>query len=135
MALLLEPLRHINNPQFGGVIFRRTSPQLTGAGSLWEKAQELYRPLGAKMRESPTLSATFPSGATLEFLHLQHVKDIYAHQGKAYAFSGWDELTHFSGQQFWYLVSRMRSTSGIRPCMRATTNPDPDSFEIGRAHV
>lgn len=127
-ALLLEPLRHHERPGFGGVIFRRTSPELTGAGSLWEEAQGLYRPLGAKLRESPSLEVEFPSGALLQMLHLQHVADAYAHQGKQYAYIGFDELTHFEAAQFWYLVSRMRSTCGVRPYMRCTTNPNPDSF-------
>jgi hypothetical protein len=127
-ALLLEPLRHANNPKFGGVIFRRTSPQLTGAGSLWEEAQGLYRLIGARMLETPTLRAVFPNGGALQFLHLQHASDVYDHQGKQYAFIGLDELTHFEAAQFWYLVSRMRTTSGIRSYMRCTCNPDPDSF-------
>lgn len=127
-ALLLDPLYDKDNSKFGGVIFRRTSPQLTGAGSLWEDAGDLYRGLGAVMRESPTLDVTFPSGATLEFRHLQHESDVYDHQGKQYAFIGFDELTHFTARQFWYMVSRLRSTSGARIRLRGTTNPDPDSF-------
>jgi len=39
-----------------------------------------------------------------------------------------DELTHFTEFMFWYLVSRMRSTSGVRPYFRGTCNPDPDSW-------
>lgn len=127
-ALLLEPLRHKDNPRFGGAVFRRTSPELAGVGSLWEEANGLYRPLGAKMRESPALQVEFPSGALLQFLHLQHANDVYSHQGKQYPYIGFDELTHFEAFQFWYMVSRMRSTSGVRPYMRCTTNPDPDSF-------
>lgn len=127
-ALLLEPLYDCENPRFGGVVFRRTSPQLIGAGSLWDGAQELYRPLGARLTGSPSLNVEFRSGATLEFRHLQHVSDVYDHQGKEYAFVGFDELTHFEESQFWYMVSRMRSTSGARVRMRCTTNPDPDSF-------
>lgn len=127
-GLLLEALRHKDVKGFGGVIFRRTSPQLIGAGSLWEEANLLFRPQGAKMREMPNLSATFPSGALIQFQHLQHAKDVHDHQGKQYAFIGFDELTHFEKSQFWYLVSRMRSTCGVRPYMRCTTNPDPDSF-------
>lgn len=127
-ALLLEPLRHMHNAQFGGVVFRRTSPQLVGAGSLWEKAQTLYRPVGARLTESPSLRAEFRSGAAIQFLHLQHTSDVYDHQGKEYAFIGLDELTHFESTQFWYLVSRLRSMSGVAPYMRCTTNPDPDSF-------
>jgi hypothetical protein len=126
-GLLLEPLRHSQNPKFGGVIFRRTSPQLTGAGSLWEEAQGLYRPLGARMTQDP-LWVTFPSGAFMQFLHLQHAGDVHDHQGKQYAYIGFDELTHFEESQFWYMVSRMRTTSGVRSYMRCTTNPDPDSF-------
>lgn len=127
-GLVLESVRHSANAKFGGVIFRRTSPQLTGAGSIWEEAQTIYRTLGAKLVESPNLQATFPSGALIQYLHLQHLKDVYDHQGKQYAFIGFDELTHFEAAQFWYLVSRMRSVSGVAPYMRATCNPDPDSF-------
>lgn len=43
-------------------------------------------------------------------------------------FIGFDELTHFSEAQFWYMLSRNRSMSGVRPYVRATTNPDADSW-------
>lgn len=49
-------------------------------------------------------------------------------QGSQIPFMGFDELTHFSKSQFFYMVSRNRSASGIRPYIRATCNPDPDSF-------
>lgn len=39
-----------------------------------------------------------------------------------------DELTHFSRKQFFYMLSRNRSTCGIKPYVRATTNPDADSW-------
>jgi len=39
-----------------------------------------------------------------------------------------DELTHFSRAQFFYLLSRNRSTCGIKPYIRATTNPDAESW-------
>ena len=45
-ALLLEPLRHVANPNFGAVIFRRTSPQITNEGALWDKAGRLYPLIG-----------------------------------------------------------------------------------------
>lgn len=41
---------------------------------------------------------------------------------------GFDELTHFTETQFWYLQSRNRSTCGVRPRTYATTNPDPKSW-------
>ena len=39
-----------------------------------------------------------------------------------------EEVTHFSAKQFWYLVSRNRSTCGVRPYIQATCNPDADSW-------
>jgi hypothetical protein len=41
---------------------------------------------------------------------------------------GFDELTHFSESQFFYMLSRNRSMCGVRPYVRATTNPDADSW-------
>jgi hypothetical protein len=40
----------------------------------------------------------------------------------------YDELTHFTEAQFWYLLSRNRSMCGVKPYIRATTNPDADSW-------
>jgi Terminase large subunit, T4likevirus-type, N-terminal len=37
-------------------------------------------------------------------------------------------LTHFSAHQFFYMVSRNRSTCGVRPYIRATCNPDAESW-------
>ena len=39
-----------------------------------------------------------------------------------------DELTHFNEDVFWYMFSRNRSDSGVPGYIRATTNPDPDSW-------
>ena len=39
-----------------------------------------------------------------------------------------DELTHFTRKQFFYMLSRSRSGCGIRPYIRATCNPDADSW-------
>ncbi len=39
-----------------------------------------------------------------------------------------DELTHFERSQFFYLLSRNRSMCGVRPYIRATCNPDADSW-------
>lgn len=55
-ALLLEPLRHIGNNDFGGVIFRRTSPQITNEGALWDEAGKLYPLVGGEpLTLSPSL--------------------------------------------------------------------------------
>lgn len=121
-ALLLEPLRHVKNPGFGGVIFRRTYPEVTNEGGLWDNALEIYMPLGAQPKQND-LSFTFPSGATVSFAHLQHSSDKFKYQGAQICYLAFDELTLFREDQFFYLLSRNRSLSGIRPYTRATCNP------------
>lgn len=128
-AELLEPLRHITTVQgFGTVIFRRTSPQIRNEGGLWDESAKLYPFLGARPKES-TLEWQFPPfDNRVKFQHLEHDKSVFDHQGAQYPLIEFDELTHFSEQQFFYLLGRNRSTCGVRPYLRATTNPDPDSW-------
>lgn len=75
-----------------------------------------------------SLTWTFPAGAKVRFSHLEHDKTVLDWQGAQIPFIGFDELTHFTSQQFWYLLSRNRSTCGVRPYVRATCNPDADSW-------
>ena len=127
-ALLLEALRHINNPEFGAVYFRRTMPQITAEGSAWDKAQELYAPLGTRFRGSPALEACFSPGSKVGFHHLQYDETVFDWQSSQIPLILFDELTQFSRRQFFYMLSRNRSTSGVRGYVRAGCNPDPDSW-------
>jgi len=126
-AELLEPLRNIQNPNFGAIFFRRTSPQIKNIGGLWDESTNIYSLFQAKSNITE-LSWGFPKGATIKFSHLEHEKNIYDHQGAQYPLIIFDELTHFTKKQFFYLLSRNRSTCGVKPYIRATCNPDPDSW-------
>ena len=126
-GLLLEGLRHVGNPGFRAVIFRRTTPQIANEGGIWDTSIPLYASLGAYPVESKHVHQ-FPSGARVKFSHLEYDLDCESYQGAQIAFIGFDELTHFTEHQFWYMLSRNRSMCGVRPYVRATTNPDPDSF-------
>jgi hypothetical protein len=53
---------------------------------------------------------------------------VHAWKGAQITLICFDELTHFSAHQFFYMVSRNRSTCGVRPYIRATCNPDADSW-------
>lgn len=133
-ALLVEPLRHKErNPHFGAVIFRRESTQVFNEGGLWDEATEIYSGCGAwSNRTSATFTFPYPGrkrgGMSVSFKHIQLESDVQAYQGAQIPLIGFDELTHFTAKQFWYMVSRNRSTCGVRPYIRATTNPDPDSW-------
>ena len=127
-GLLLENARHCENAKFGSVIFRRESTQITAQGGLWDAAINLYSPMGIKTREKPRPEVTFRSGARVSFSHLQYEKDVFDWQGTEIPLICFDELTHFSYNQFFYMLSRNRSTCGVRPYMRCSTNPDADSW-------
>lgn len=126
-GLLLEAARHSGNSDFGAVIFRRTYPQIMNEGGLWDESNKLYPYLNADP-VTGNLNWRFPSGATVSFRHLQHERNVLDWQGAQIPLIGFDELTHFSAYQFWYMLSRNRSMSGVRPYVRATTNPDADSW-------
>lgn len=126
-ALLLEPLRHYTNPRFGGVIFRRSNVQVRNEGGLWDESMGLYIPLQGHPREA-NLEWTFPSGARMKFAHLELERTVYDWQGSQIAFIGYDELTHFTENQFVYMMSRNRSSSGVAGYIRGTCNPDYASW-------
>lgn len=124
----MEPLRHYGNRQFGAVIFRKNSNQIFATGGLWDTSWELYPAVGATPRKTPSPMWLFKSGAKVTFAHMEMEKDVLKWQGSQIAMIGFDELTHFTRQQFFYMLSRNRSTCGVRPYVRATTNPDSDSW-------
>lgn len=128
-ALLLEAVRHTGNPKFGAVIFRRQSIQITQEGGLWDSSYEVYGGMkGAVPKTSPRYHWKFKTGARVGFAHIDGDRDLGKWQGSQIALIGFDELTHFTKKQFFYMMSRNRSASGIDPYIRATCNPDADSW-------
>lgn len=125
--MLLRPLLQIHDPRFNAIFFRRTGPQLSGAGSVWEEAKMLYLAFGAKIKENDR-EIIFPSGARMKFSHMEHEKNKLDHQGKQYTHIYFDEGTHFTQGQITYLMSRLRSAAEVASSMFISCNPDPDSF-------
>ena len=127
VGLILEPLRYVGRvPGFTAVFFRRTTPQITNPGGLWDESLNFYPRLGG----TPYLRAQewrWPRGGKIKFSHLQLATSVYDWQGAQITLICFDELTHFTAHQFFYLLSRNRSTCGVRPYIRATCNPDADS--------
>ena len=130
-GLLMEPLRHVRNPGFTAILFRRTYPQIMMQGGSWGEAGGIYPALGAKPLLTPQPRFTFPSGATVSFAHLQHDKTVLEYQGSKLPLILFDELTHFTESQFWYLRSRNTGTCGVTPYMRATCNPVSEDDPVG----
>lgn len=122
---LLDPLRYVHDPAFGGVLFRRTTPQIKNEGGLWDESEKLYPLLGAKgFRQQ--LEWRFPSGAKIKMAHLEKEKNKFDWQGARLPYIGFEEGTQFTEGQFWFLVGRC--AGGAPAQIRMTCNPDPDSF-------
>jgi len=123
-ALELEPTRHINNGEFGAVIFRRTIPEITREGGLWDEAGKLYPLLGG-VPNSQEHSYKFTSGSKITFAHMQYEQDKYSWKSAQIPLIEFDQLEMFTSGQFFYMFSRNRSSCGVRPYIRATANPEP----------
>jgi hypothetical protein len=121
-ALVMEALRQVHVPHYKGLILRKTYPQLS---ELIEKSLRYY-PLavpGARYHSTEHYWQ-FPSGAKILFGSLRHPSDKFNYQGQAYDFIAFDELTHFTWDEYSYLFSRNRPNgTGTRCYIRATANP------------
>jgi len=110
----------VDNPNYRGLILRRTFPQLQ---EIIDRGHKYYSVMGGKYKSTEN-RWHFPSGATIKFGHMQHEDDKYSYQGHEYGFIGFDEITQFSKTQYLYLHSRCRSTDpNITPMVRCTSNP------------
>lgn len=127
-GLLLEPLRHITtNKEFTAVIFRKNAVNIKNPGGLWDESMKLY----PSTRGIPTAHVSewrWKKGGRMKMAHLQHEDTVLEWQGAQIPLILFDELTHFSMTQFFYMLSRNRSTCGVKPYTRATTNPDAESW-------
>lgn len=121
-ALLMEALRQINIPHYRALILRKTYPQLS---ELVDRSRTLYpRAVRGAKYNATDHRWSFPSGAMIYFGSMQYTKDRINYQGKRYDFIAFDELTHFTWDEYSYMFSRNRpSGAGTRVYIRATTNP------------
>jgi len=111
------------NKHYNGIIFRRTFPQLEE--HVIPKTREYYPLVGGKYNETKHIWY-FPSGATQRLGYIDSDADVYKHDGAAYNYIGWDELTHFTERMYTYLSTRCRSAhkqTGLPTIMRSGSNP------------
>jgi len=130
-SLLVEPLRHANVAGFNSLTFRRSAVEIRSPGGLWDASRNLYSQLDGDIKPIPReqqLDWKFKSGAMIKFAHLMNDATRYEYQGTEICLLCFDEICHFSFVQFTYLLSRNRSTCGVKPYVRATCNPDKDSW-------
>lgn len=121
-ALVIEALRQVHVPHYKALLLRKTFPQLA---ELIDKSLNYYPQAFPKAKYNASAHRwTFPSGAKIIFGSMHRVQDKIQYQGQAYDFIAFDELTHFTFEEYSYLFSRNRPNGpGTRVYIRATANP------------
>ena len=118
----MEALRQIHIPHYKAILFRKTYPQLS---EVIDRSRGLYKAIcpAAKYNGSEHCWH-FPSGAQIYFSSMNTPAKKIDQQGKAYDLIMFDELTHFTWEEYSYMFSRNRPTGpGTRVYMRSATNP------------
>jgi len=118
----------ITHPKFKALILRRTFPELEA--ELITRSQVAigdggpsYKHFGGVYNQEKK-RWTFPSGAIIQFGHIEYESDVRKYDSAEYNYIGFDELTSFTEGQYTYLFSRCRSASDKLPAfVRSGTNP------------
>lgn len=120
-TLLVAATAEIDNPNFNGIIFRASYPELA---DIVQKSRRLYPKLGGKFIDGNPKVWRFPSGAKITFTYLARDSDVYKHQGQEYTFIGFDEAGHQNEARVRYMLTRLRSTDpNLKLRMFLTANP------------
>lgn len=122
-ALIADPMRYFSNPNFRGLILRRTNDELREL--IWN-TQLLYpRTFPDSVWREKDKEWRFPAGGRLWMSYLERDEDVQRYQGQAFTYIGFDELTQYGTPFAWnYMRSRLRTVDPDLPLfMRATSNP------------
>lgn len=133
-ALLLDAMRYLSVPHHGVTIFRRLTPHITAQGGLWDGAMALYPHLGGRPFPAKLLWR-FPCESVVRFAHLERDDTVLGYDGSQIPDMMFDQLEQFTARQWWHMLGRNRHgpryaamPDRMTPRVRATCNPDPDSF-------
>lgn len=122
-ALIGDPLRWVDRPNFRGLFIRKTMKELR---QVINHTRMLYPQAipGARFLVSDS-TWHFPSGATLEYGYADNLEDVQRYIGQSYQWIGIDELPHFATPEIPDLItsSARSADSSIPVQIRASGNP------------
>ena len=114
---LLFALRYKGSKQ---LVLRRTFAELEKSlirTSLALFPRELYT------FNSSSHTGKFKNGSVIDFGYLATENDVYQYQSAEYDVIRFDELTHFTKNQYVYLISRIRGANNYPKQIKSSTNP------------
>lgn len=127
----MDFIPHIKYKNFRGVITRRTTPQLRGAGGILDTALQLYKKVDSKVRwKAQEGKFVFSSGAEIYLRHFEHPKDADNFTGLQTNHILVDEGQQYEENMVTHLMSRLRNPAcpEVIPRVRITCNPLKNSY-------
>ena len=121
-ALLMWLLQPHKVPHYNGLLLRKTYPELE---QVVNRSQDLYPKIVPGCRYNDNKHVwRFPSGSRIYLGSMHRAQDVIKYQGRQFERIGFDELTHFTWNEYSYMFSRNRPNGpGLTPMMRGATNP------------
>lgn len=122
-ALIADPLRYVNNPNFKALIIRKSMKRLR---EVMQRARKMYLQAvpGTRWKEQEKMFI-FPSGASIEFGYCDIESDLDQYIGQEYIWLGIDELTQYSTSDIIETLKQSLRTTDptLTRMIRATCNP------------
>ena len=102
------------------LVLRRTFPELEK--SLIRTSLSLF-PREVYNFNSSSHIGKFKNGSCIDFGYCNGENDVYQYQSAEYDVVRFDELTHFTENQYLYLISRVRGANTFPKQIKSSTNP------------
>lgn len=129
-ALLMAALQYVEVPGYTALLLRKNYADLALPGALMDRLGDWLRPHSDVKERDGGKRWEFPSGAVIQFGHMDKPRDRYRYQGAELQFVGWDEVTQFTEVEYRYLLSRLRRLKGVAIPLRSRSAANPDGVGL-----
>ena len=130
-------------PKSRQLILRKTYPELEHSLILVSLG---FYPRAVCTYNASSRKWNFLNGSIIEFGYCAAKTDVLRYQGAEYDVVRFDELTHFTEDQYTYLISRVRGVNPYPKMVKSSTNPGGvghnwvkhrfiDGFEPNKVHT
>ena len=135
-------LKYVHDPDFVGYVFRTNATDIKKEGGLFWAAVKLfqeYDPLVTYTTQPMVIKFPHPDpkkrkkrvkGATISFTGLDDAEGMKSIQGINISAAMFDEAANAGEEEFWWLITRLRTEANMSPNIWLTCNPDESSFVL-----
>lgn len=127
LALLMDSVSGVNWQDYTAVLFRKQFIQHKMSGGLRHESLTWYKKLpGADLNKQELRWYWEQTNASVKF---EGCEDFKKFDGMQCEYLGIDQVEELSSEEFWFLQSRIRTTTGRPLRVRCTCNPEPGWLE------